>query len=118
VRACKFAGEYRKVVAADCNDWFLGPITGHETVQILYTADGILRSRAVFYGLWSKVLCILSSLSDLKELPHVLHTKVWAILTRGLTSSPLSVVGPILDADIFLNSSFWSNMGFMRYKDG
>jgi hypothetical protein len=51
-------------------------------------------------------------------LPHILHTKVWAILTRGLTLSPLSVVGPILDADILLNGSFWSNMGFMRYKDG
>ena len=74
-------------------------------VQIHYTAGGILRSHAVFCGLWSKVLCRLSSLSDLNNLPHALHTKVWAILTRGLTLSPLSVVGPILDADIFLNGS-------------
>jgi hypothetical protein len=33
-------------------------------------------------------------------LPHVLHTKGWAILARGLALSPLSVVGPILEADI------------------
>jgi hypothetical protein len=33
-------------------------------------------------------------------LPHVLHAKGWAILARGLALSPLSVVGPILEADI------------------
>jgi hypothetical protein len=44
----------------------------------------------------------LSSLSDLKDLPHVLHTKDWAILVGGLFVSPLSGVGPMLDADILL----------------
>jgi hypothetical protein len=33
-------------------------------------------------------------------LPHVLHAKGWAILARGLALSPLSIVGPILEADI------------------
>ncbi len=108
---------YRRDVAAERNDRSLDPSIGIKWYKIHYAAGGILRSQAVFYGLWSKVLCRLSSLSDLKNLPHVLHTKVWAILTWGLTLSPLSVVGPILDADIFLNSSFWSNMRFMRYKD-
>lgn len=95
-----------------------GPITGYKMVLSHYAAGGILQSPTVCYGLWSKLLCRLSSLSDLKNLPHVLHTKVWAILTRGLALSPLSVVGPILDADIFLNTSFSNNMGFMRYEDG
>jgi hypothetical protein len=54
------------------------------------------------YGLWSKLLCKLSSLSDLKNLPQVWHTKGWDILARGFALSPLSVVGPMLDADILL----------------
>jgi hypothetical protein len=37
----------------------------------------------------------------LNNLPHVLHAKGWAILAGGLALSPLSVVGPILEADIF-----------------
>jgi hypothetical protein len=41
-------------------------------------------------------------LSDLKDLPHVLHTKDWAILVGGLFVSSLSGVGPMLDADILL----------------
>ena len=55
-----------------------------------------------FYGLWSKLLCKLSSLSDLNNLPHAWHTNVWAILALGLALSPLSVVGPMLEADILL----------------
>ena len=108
---------YRKLVTDDCNDWLLGPSLGIKW----YKSTMLLAEffdPPVCYGLWSKLLCRLSSLSDLKNLPQVLHTKVWAILTRGLALSPLSVVGPILDADIFLNSSFCSNMGFMRYEDG
>ncbi len=54
------------------------------------------------YGLWSKLLCKLSSLSDLNNLPHAWHTNVWAILALGLALSPLSVVGPMLEADILL----------------
>jgi hypothetical protein len=38
----------------------------------------------------------------LKNLPQVWHTKGWAILARGFALSPLSVVGPMLDADILL----------------
>ena len=109
---------YRKAVAAECNDWLLCPSLGIKWHKSTILMAEFFDPTKFFYGLWSKVLCRLSSLSDLKNLPHVLHTKVWAILPRGLTLSPLSVVGPILDADIFLNSSFWSNMGFMRYKDG
>jgi hypothetical protein len=41
-------------------------------------------------------------LSDLKTLPHKGHTKGRAILARGLALSPLSVVGPMLEADILL----------------
>jgi hypothetical protein len=41
-------------------------------------------------------------LSDLKNFPQVWHTKGWAILARGFALSPLSVVGPMLDADILL----------------
>jgi hypothetical protein len=41
-------------------------------------------------------------LSDLKDLPHIWHTNDWAILVRGLVVSPLSGVGPMLDADILL----------------
>jgi hypothetical protein len=37
-------------------------------------------------------------------LPQVWHTKGWAILARGFALSPLSVVGPMLDADILLIS--------------
>ena len=65
------------------------------------------------YGLWSKALCKLSSLSDLKDLPHVLHTNDWAILIRALVISPLSGVGPMLDADILL---VWSTIQFIGYK--
>jgi len=31
-----------------------------------------------------------------------MHAKGWAILARGLALSPLSAVGPILEADILL----------------
>jgi hypothetical protein len=65
------------------------------------------------YGLWSKALCKLSSLSDLKDLPHVLHTNDWAILILALVVSPLSGVGPMLDADILL---VWSTIQFISYK--
>src|SRR5918997_3005620 len=58
--------------------------------------------RPDLYGLWSKLLCKLSSFSDLKNLPQVWHTKGWAILALGFALSPLSVVGPMLDADILL----------------
>jgi hypothetical protein len=36
----------------------------------------------------------------LNNFPHVVHAKGWAILARGLALSPLSIVGPILEADI------------------
>src|SRR5918996_4720997 len=61
-----------------------------------------LAHRKNFYCLWSKLLCKLSSFSDLKSLPHALHTNGWLILARGLALSPLSVVGPMLEADILL----------------
>jgi hypothetical protein len=70
----------------------LTAIVGNECAQI--SPD--------FYGLWSKLLCRLSSLSDLKILPQVGHTKGRAILALGFALSPLSVVGPMLDADILL----------------
>jgi hypothetical protein len=35
-------------------------------------------------------------------LPHAWHTNGWLILARGLVLSPLSVVGPMLEADMLL----------------
>ncbi len=69
---------------------------------LLLQAMNSPRTRTNFYCLWSKLLCKLSSLSDLKSLPHAWHTNGWLILPRGLALSPLSVVGPMLDADIIL----------------
>lgn len=72
------------------------------TYVLLLQATSSLLDWNRFYGLWSKLLCKLSSLSDLKNLPHAWHTNGWLILARGLALSPLSVVGPMLEADMLL----------------
>lgn len=76
--------------------------TDRRTYVLLLQATSSLLDWNRFYGLWSKLLCKLSSLSDLNNLPHAWHTNGWLILARGLALSPLSVVGPMLEADMLL----------------
>ncbi|MDQ3836601.1 MAG: hypothetical protein M3270_06675 [Thermoproteota archaeon] len=52
-------------------------------------------------------------MSDLKGFPHFSHTNDWVILMRALVISPLSGVGPMLDADILL---VWSIIQFISYS--